>query len=251
MAEDKVSNKNIVLIMGKPSNGKTTSLMQLPNQERIAYLNADLKELPFKSKMKQVNLVDPKTVLAAIDQIEVSDKLDSGVLDTITFLMTQFREQHVLTHRNSKGVIDTMAGWQLYSKFYLNFMQKIKGGTKNYAVMAHEADELNEKEMILETKVPVQGSVGKIGVEADFTTIVSAKKVSIAVLEQEENVNDLLNISNDEREDGFKYVFQTRIDSSCVGEKMRSAMGLWERKEKFIDNDLDQVFKRLHEYYND
>ena len=235
------------MVMGKPSAGKTASLMYLPNQERIAYLNADLKELPFKSKMKKVNLVDPKTILKAIDQIEASENLDSGVLDTITFLMNQFEKQHVITHKNKKGVIDTMAGWGEYSKFYMQFMQKIKGGTKNYAVLAHEADKMNDKEMVLETMVPVKGAVGKVGVEADFTTIVSAKKISIALLEDYKN--DLLHISDDEREDGFKYVFQTRIDSSCVGEKMRAAMGLWDRKEKFIDNDLNQVFNRLREYY--
>jgi hypothetical protein len=30
---------------------------------------------------------------------------------------------------------------------------------------------------------------------------------------------------------------------------MRSAMGLWNRKELFIDNDLEQVFERLRTYY--
>lgn len=43
-------------------------------------------------------------------------------------------------------------------------MQGIKGGTKNYAVMAHASDTLNEKDMVIETKVPVKGAVGRIGV---------------------------------------------------------------------------------------
>ncbi|SUA63253.1 Uncharacterised protein [Oligella urethralis] len=35
------NNKNIVLIMGKPNTGKSTSLMKLANQDRYVYLNTD------------------------------------------------------------------------------------------------------------------------------------------------------------------------------------------------------------------
>ncbi len=241
------NNKNIVLVMAKPSMGKTTSLMNMKNQDRIAYLNADLKELPFKSKFKEINIVDPKIIIQAINEIELTETLDSAVLDTITFLMNQFERQYVVTHLNKNGVLDTMAGWGEYSKFYNEFMHLIKSGTKNYAVLAHENDVLNEKEMILETKVPVKGAVGKIGVEADFTTVVSAKRMSLIALEDWHN--DLLNITEENKEDGFKYVFQTRIDASSIGEKIRSAVGLWGRKEKYIDNDLSIVFSRLNEYY--
>lgn len=61
--------------------------------------------------------------------------------------------------------------------------------------------------------------------------------------------NDLLHITDEEMEDGFKYVFCTRVTKETVGEKMRSAMGLWDRKELYIDNCLNQVFDRLKQYY--
>ena len=75
-----------------------------------------------------------------------------------------------------------------------------------------------------------------------------------------DNLMDLMNaggqypmaiedLSDDEKEDGFKYVFVTRVSKDSVGEKMRSAMGLWSRKELYIDNDLNQVFARLKQYY--
>lgn len=34
-------NKNIVLVMGKPNTGKSTSLMKLKNQSKMVYLNTD------------------------------------------------------------------------------------------------------------------------------------------------------------------------------------------------------------------
>ena len=113
--------------------------------------------------------------------------------------------------------------------------------------MAHEDTALKEQSMQMETRIPIKGSVGKIGVEADFTTILSTKQMPIKKLEGMEN--DLLHITDEEREDGFKYVFATRVVKETIGEKMRSAIGLWKRNELYIDNDLDQVFKRLREYY--
>ena len=99
------------------------------------------------------------------------------------------------------------------------------------------------------TKVPIKGAVGKIGIEADFSTILSTKQITIKQLEKLKIENSLLTISDEEREDGFKYVFQTRVTKETMGEKMRSAMGLWNRNELYIDNDLEQVFTRLRTYY--
>lgn len=244
---DAINNKKIVLIMGKPTTGKTTSLMHMPNQDRYVLMNADLKAMPFKSKFKNVDIVDPKIVMQAIAQIESNKDIDGGILDTVTLLMNQFERQYVATHKNAKGLLDTMGGWGEYSKFYNEFMQAIKSGTKNYAVMAHAADVMNEKEMIQETVVPVKGAVGRIGVEADFTTVLATKRVSLASLDDWQN--DLLTFTDEEKEDGFKYVFQTRIDASNLGEKMRSSIGLWDRQEKYINNDLTLVFDRLDQYY--
>ena len=78
--------------------------------------------------------------------------------------------------------------------------------------------------MAMDSKVPIKGAVGKIGIEADFTTILSTKQMPIKKLEGIEN--DLLHISDEEKEDGFKYVFVTRVSKDNIGEKMRSAMGL-------------------------
>lgn len=235
------SNRNVVLIMGKPSSGKSTSLRNLENPERMVYLNTDMKELPFPDKFAVNAKIDQATdVLGFIDQIEANEKIDGAILDTITFLMSMYERQFVITSK------DTQKAWGNYGMFYRDLLHKIKAGTKDYAILAHAADQLNESEMIMDVSVPVKGAVGKTGVEADFTTILATKRMPIAILK--EHPNDLLVITPEEEEDGFKYVFQTRIDKSSMGEKMRSALGLWKREEKYIDNDLNKVFKRLHEY---
>jgi hypothetical protein len=236
------SNKNIVLVTGKPSSGKSTSLMKLPNQDRMVYLNTDLKELPFADNfMKNVEISDAMDIISYITDIENAEPVEGVVLDTLTFLMSMYERQYVTNATNGQ------AAWGQYGNFYREFIHAIKAGTKNYAILAHEDTTLNEQTSQMETRIPIKGAVGRTGVEADFTTILSAKQMPIKKLEGLEN--DLLHITAEEREDGFKYVFCTRVTKDHVGEKMRSAIGLWKRNELYIDNDLNQVFNRLKEYY--
>lgn len=155
--------------------------------------------------------------------------------------MAMYERQYVLT------AADTQKAWGNYGNFYREFIHAIKAGTKNYAILAHEDKELDAQAMQMVSRVPIKGAVGKIGVEADFTTILSTKRVPIKKLEGYEN--DLLHITDEEREDESKCVFCTRVSKETTGEKMRSAIGLWGRNELYIDNDLEQVFARLNQYY--
>lgn len=236
------SNKNIVLIMGKPASGKSASLMGLKNQEKMIYLNTDLKELPFAERfLSNIEVADAMDVLGYIEQIESEATVEGAVLDTITFLMSMYERQYVANATNGQQA------WGNYGNFYRELIHAIKAGSKDYAILAHEEVFHNETTHEYESKVPVKGSVGKTGVEADFTTVLSCKQLTMKELEDHEN--DLLHITDEEREDDRKYVFCTRTTGATKGEKMRSAIGLWNRNELYIDNDLDQVFARLREFY--
>jgi len=236
------NNKAIVLIMGKPNTGKTSSLRNL-NHSRMVYLNTDLKEIPFKGDfLLNVEVADALNILDYITDIETNPDVDGVVLDTLTFLMSMYERQYV------NNAVDGQKAWGSYGNFYREFIHAIKAGTKSYAILAHEELKYNEQNMSMDVTVPIKGAVGKIGVEADFTTILSCKQMSVKKLEGHEN--ELLTITDSEKEDGVKYVFCTRITKDHMGEKMRSAMGLWKREELYIDNDMSKVFARINEYYN-
>jgi hypothetical protein len=238
-------NKNVVLVAGPPNTGKTTSLMQMKNQASFVYLNTDLKELPFKHNfLAAAEIAEPEDILEYINQIEENEVATGGVIDTLTFLMGMYERMRVKTSH------DTQKAWGQYGDFYRDFIHRVKSGTKDYAILAHTDTVFNETKGEYETKVPVKGAVGKVGVEADFSTILGTKQVTIKQLEKLGIENDLLHITDEEREDGFKFVFQTRITKETLGEKMRSAMGLWNRNELYIDNNLEQVFSRLRKYYS-
>lgn len=235
-------NKNVVLIMGKPNSGKSSSLRNL-DHSKMCYLNADLKEIPFKSNFAaSIEVEDAVDILGFIDEVENTEEVSGAVLDTITFLMSMYERQYVTNAANGQKA------WGAYGTFYRDVIHKIKSGSKNYAVMAHEETIFNEQDGLMETRVPIKGAVGKVGVEADFSIVLSAAQMPVKTLLK--YPNSLLNITEEEQEDGVKYVFCTRITKETVGSKIRSPIGLWGRDELYIDNDLQLVFNRLNEYYN-
>lgn len=237
-------NKKIIMIMGKPNMGKSASLRNL-HQESMIYLNADLKDIPFQDRfMANVEIATATDVLGFVEDIESNADVSGAVLDTITFLMQMYERQFVAPFAGTKT---GQSAWGDYGNFYRNLIHAIKSGTKSYAILAHEDESLNEQSASMESKVPIKGAVGKVGVEADFTTILRAIQIPVKKLEGIEN--DLLHITDEEKEDGVKYVFATRVTKESAGSKMRSAMGLWSRNELYIDNDVQQVFDRLDQYY--
>jgi hypothetical protein len=125
--------------------------------------------------------------------------------------------------------------------------QKVAGSSKSVLFTAHTADTLNETEMLMETKVPVKGSLKNNGIESYFSIVIASKKVALKQLKGYES--PLLTITPEEEVLGFKYVFQTKITKDTVNERLRGPLGLFDTKETFIDNNIQLVLDRLEEYY--
>jgi len=119
--------------------------------------------------------------------------------------------------------------------------------TKNVLFLAHTADKMNTGEMIIETTVPVKGSLKNNGIESYFSQVVAAKKMTIKALAAYQS--PLLVITPEEEALGFKHVFQTRLTKDTVNERLRGPMGMWDVNETYIDNNMQLVFDRLREYY--
>lgn len=239
-------NSKIVLISGKSATGKSMSLRNLRNPEGVWYLNCENnKALPFKPKFKCVTITDPMQVLEGFKKAEAKPEVHTIIVDTLTFLMGMYESQYVLTSNN------TQKAWGDYAQFFIDKLMQdcVANSTKRVIFLAHTADMMNEVEQVMETFVKVKGSLMSNGVEASFTTVISTKKVSLRALSGFENEH--LKITEDEEIDGFKYVYQTRLTKGTVGERIRSPLGMWDRKETFIDNDLQIVLDRLDSYYAD
>lgn len=237
-------NNQLVLICGYSATGKSASLRNIRDQQDWVYINSEAgKRLPFKNDFMTLRLDDPETVMAAFDEATNTPSIKGIIVDSLTFLMDMYESQYVLPAAN------TMKGWSNYNQFFKRLLQEkvVKFG-RPVIFTAHVMDTLDEKTMEMRTAVPVKGALKGQGVEAYFSTIVAAKKVPIKDLE--EYNSDLLHITEEERELGFKYVFQTRITAKSTGERIRSPMGLFSRNETYMDNDAQILLDHLNKFYS-
>lgn len=242
---DQAINDHLVLLGGKSAAGKSASLMNLRNPEGVMYLNTESgKRLPFKAKFKQYTITDPLQIYEAFDAAEGMQDVHTIVIDSLTYLLDMYESVYVLNSSN------TMKAWGDFSQYFRNLMQiYVARSTKNVIFTAHTLDSVNETDMVMETKVPVKGALKNNGIESYFSVVMAAKKVSLKALEGYEN--GLLTVTPEEEALGFKYVFQTRLTKETVSERLRGPMGLFSSAETYIDNDMQLVLNRLHEYYSD
>jgi len=238
-----MSNNNLVLISGESATGKSACLRNIPNPEGVMYLCTEAgKKLPFKSKFKEANVIDPLQVTEAITQAETMPEIHTIVIDSLTFLLDQFETQYVL------GTANTMKGWQEFQQFFKRMLQQyVAASTKNIIFTAHTQTILNEADMAMETKVPVKGALKANGIEAYFSLVISTKKMTTKSLEKYSS--DLLNITEEEKTLGFKYVLQTKLTKETVNERIRAPMGMFINNETFIDNDIQLILDKVHAYY--
>lgn len=237
-------NDKLVLVCGKSTTGKSSSLMNLDNPEGVIYLNCEAgKKLPFRSEFKEIIITDPLKVESIFEQAESIEACHTIVVDSLNYLMDMFESQYVLTAQ------DTRSAWSEYSQYFKRLMQHhVARSTKNVVFLAHTKDELNETEMVRETTVPIKGALKNQGIESYFSTVVGTKKVSVDDLDDYQN--DLLNITPQEEALGFKHVYQTLLTKETRNERIRAPMQMWDQQETFIDNDLQAVFNRLNSFYN-
>ena len=242
-----MNNNHLVLISGKSSSGKSASLMAMDNPEGVMYLNCENgKKLPFKTKFKELIVTDPMQVYQAFEEAEkpMHKDVHTIVIDTLTYLMDMYESTKVLNATN------TMQAWGQYAQYMKQLMsQVVAKSTKNVVFLAHTSDILNEAEMVNETLVKVKGSLMNQGIESFFTTVISTKKLPLTKLDAKFAKSKLYNVTEEDKANGFKYVYQTRLTKETVNERMRAPMGMWDMKETYIDNNLQNVVNRLHEYY--
>jgi len=236
-------NDQLVLICGKAASGKSASLRNLRNPEGVMYLCCESgKKLPFPNSFKTYTITDPYQIFDAFDAANKNDSIHTIIIDSLTYLLDMYESLYVVNAKN------TMQGWQQFQQYFKKLMQEYVATSKlNVIFTAHTLDIMNESEMVLETRVPVKGALKNQGIESYFSTVVTARTVPIALLE--EYKNDYLTITEEEKLLGFKYVYQTRLTKETANHRIRSNMGMWDREETFIDNNIQLVLDRLKEYY--
>lgn len=236
--------RNLVLITGESASGKTTSLMNLKNQEGVLYLNYEAgKDLTFPNKFKKIKgAMVAEQIGAIFEKAEQDPTIHTIVIDSVTFLMELYESQEVLTST------DTRAAWGRYAQFFKELMQKyVAGSTKNVVMLAHNTTDLDERGNI-KTFIKVKGSLMNNGLEAFFSNIVYTKVMPVKDLKEMEYDPNLLHITEEDELLGFKYVFQTRLTKETAGSRIRSQIGLFNKNQTYMDNDVELLLQHLENY---
>ena len=239
------TNDQLALIVGASTGGKSASLRNIRNQQDWMYLNCEAgKRLPFRNKFDSYTISDPYQVHEGMRAlVDGTMKREGVIVDTLTFLMEMFETQYVIRSAN------TMDGWQQYQQFFKTMMQEMVSVLPIPVLfLAHVKDELDEKAMEIKTTVPIKGALKNNGIEAYFSTVVSAKRMDLKTLEA--YGSDLLTITDEDKELGYKHVFQTRPTAKTVGERIRSPMGMFSREQTFMDNDAQLLLDHLDKFYS-
>lgn len=240
-----MSNNNIILVSGASGTGKSACLRNLKDPEGVLYLCCENnKALPFANEFRVKNITDPHQVQQAFTYSETKPEIHTVIVDTMTFMMDMFESLYVLPLAGTK---EGQAAWGKYAEFFKTLMsQYVSKSTKKVIFLGHTADEIND-DRVRETRVKVKGSLMARGIESFFTIVISTKVMEVSDLET--CSSDLLDVSEDDEIDGFKYCFQTRLVKGTTQERIRSPMGMWSRKETYIDNDIQKVFGKLDKFY--
>jgi uncharacterized protein YlzI (FlbEa/FlbD family) len=238
-----ITNKNVILVVGRPKTGKTESLRNL-DPSKVAYANYDKKDHLFSFAMDEKidNVLD---TIPFLDACEAEPQIEYIVLDTLTYMMDMYARQIVNTAKDSR------AAWGDYAIFYEEVIQKLQMSKKNIIVLSHIKDIYNEKEFVTEQRVPVQGKIGGRGVEADFSTIVMSTTMPFDYFNGKDGINKIedLNPSFEEELKGVKHVFMTMATKDSMGAPVRAYKGMWNKKsDLYIDNDVQVVFDRIKEF---
>lgn len=239
-------NDQMILVGGISGAGKSASLRNIRNQDRWIYLNCEAgKRLPFKNKFINVRVEDPYEVHSYVDDaVQNSDKVDGIIIDTATFMMDMFESQYVL------GQHDTMKGWSNYAQFWKTLMQqKLVAFGKPVIILAHVLETYDESAMAMKRSVPIKGALKNQGMEAYFSTVVEVTKIPLKDLDKYDE--NLLSVTEDEEDLGFKYVFQTRLTSQTIGTRIRSPMGMFSKSQTYMDNDCQLLLDHLHRFYDE
>lgn len=238
-------NDQMILIGGVSGAGKSASLRNIRNQDRWIYINCEAgKRLPFKNQFINARVDDPWQVYDFVNEaIENSGDVDGLVIDTATFMMDMFESQYVI------GTADTMKGWSNYAQFWKNLTQKklVQFG-KPVIILAHVLEVYDESSMSMKRSVPVKGALKNNGLEAYFSTVVEATKIPIKDLKDADP--DLLQMTEDDKDLGFKHVFQTRLTKESIGTRIRSPMGMFQRNQTYMENDAQMLLDHLHNFYD-
>ena len=272
-------NKPPILLLSQPAGGKTSGLRNIKPElaARTLLINADNKALPWigNTSFQHFSAKCPTLLPSIIRQAGASGKFDLIVVDTITVAMNEYSRRfiqstmpkyvkdengnivsdlnYICVSEKNGGVVDSMAGWGRYGTLVSDIVAEATAANAQVVVMGHLNARPDEGGDIV-YKCPLQGQVGKQGLEGLFSIVMHAMTMPLDKLLGEElnQHHDYLGTEESIEFTGERYVYQVAHTKDTIHtHALRTIDGLWPKGVRFIDNDLQMVFDRFKEVYGE
>ena len=211
------TNDQMSLIGGMSGTGKSTSLRDIPEQEKWFYLNTEAgKRLPFKNNYQTFRIEDPYQVHEAFEHFTDDPDILGGIVDGITFMMDMFETIYIYNNSN------TQKAWADYQQFFKRLMQdKVVKFGKPVLMTAHPVSV--QREFALDRRGRAREGCPE---EQRYRELLLDRGLGEEAHAQELEgyESDLLTITEDDELLGYKHVFQTRPTKQTIGERVRSRL---------------------------
>ena len=270
-------NKPPILLLSQPGGGKTSGLKTIKPElaARTLLINCDNKALPWVggTNFQLFEAKCPTLIPSIIKQASDSGKFDLIVVDTITIAMTEFTRRfinttmpkyvtddkgnvisdgnYICTSDRNGGAVDSMGGWGRYGTLVTDIVAAATAAQPQVVVMGHLNCREEEEGGSFVYKCPLQGQVGRQGLEGLFSIVMHAQSMKLSKL-QDDYAQDHEYLGSDESIEftGEHYVYQVAHTKDTIkSHALRTIDGLWPKGVRFIDTDLQMVFDRFSEVY--
>lgn len=265
-----------ILLLSQPGGGKTSGLRHLKPElaKRTLHINCDDKALPWVGDCRFNNFSAkcPTLIPGIITAADKSGKFDLIIVDTITVAMSEFARRFInstlpkyVTNDNGEmltdlnyvsisekkaGAIDGQGGWGRYASLISDIVAAGNKAKAQIVVMGHLMLKEDENDEFI-YKCPLQGQVGKQGLEGLFSIVMHSSTQPLKKL-QGEYAQDHQWLGTEESIEftGERYVYQVAHTKDTIHtHALRTIDNLWPKGVRFIDNDLQMVFDRFEEVY--
>lgn len=265
-----------ILLLSQPAGGKTSGLKDIRPElaARTLHINADNKALPWigNNSFQQYHAKCPTLIPSIIKQAGASGQFGLIVLDTITVAMSEYTRRYInttmpkyVTNSENKiitdmnyvaisekngGVVDSMGGWGRYATLVSDIVAAAAACDAQVVVMGHlncRPDEAGD----FVYKCPLQGQVGKQGLEGLFSIVMHAMSMPLKALQEDyEQNHQWLGTEESIEFTGERFVYQVAHTKDTIhSHALRTIEGLWPKGVRFVDNNLQMIFDRFDEVY--
>ena len=269
-------SKPPILVLAPPASGKTTALRYLKPElaKRTLYVNCDDKSLPWvgKTDIKLYDAGCPTLIPNILDSAGKSGKFDLIVIDTITLAMQEYARKFLNTTApkystdasgnvisnpdyialdRTGSKIDGMSGWGRYGTLVCDIIAAAKKTGVQVVIFGHLSSVADDSGNY-KFRCPLQGAIGKQGIEGLFDVVMHAQQMKLKDLSKEGQDHQWLGTTESRKGTEARYVYQVDHTKNTAGtHDIRSPDGLWPEDVQFIDNNLQMVFDRFEEVYGE